>query len=157
MEGEIGEVKQWKDFIAPNKEAKGFYTMQIAGAQAKLAITNVYPIISCRHPFKATFARIVIDTGRKHQIRCQCAFHGHPLIGDTAYGGRPLNHLECGGKHDGNTSLFLHSARIQLPPNDLGVPAVIDAPLTKEFSLTLDNILSGWRLCNIMGGKDDAK
>lgn len=29
---------------------------------------------------------IVLHTGRTHQIRCQCAFHGIPLAGDKKYG-----------------------------------------------------------------------
>jgi 23S rRNA pseudouridine955/2504/2580 synthase len=30
------------------------------------------------------------ETGRRHQIRAHAAFHGHPLAGDSTYGGRPL-------------------------------------------------------------------
>jgi len=29
---------------------------------------------------------IQIDTGRFHQIRCQMAYHGMPLLGDLKYG-----------------------------------------------------------------------
>jgi 23S rRNA pseudouridine1911/1915/1917 synthase len=29
-----------------------------------------------------------LETGRKHQIRVQCAHHGHPIVGDRKYGSR---------------------------------------------------------------------
>ncbi len=41
-------------------------------------------------------------TGRTHQIRVQLASRGHPLLGDTKYGGGP-------------GPLYLHAWRVQLP------------------------------------------
>lgn len=32
--------------------------------------------------------RIELETGRKHQIRLQLSSRGHPIVGDTKYGGR---------------------------------------------------------------------
>lgn len=32
---------------------------------------------------------IHLETGRYHQIRCQCAFAGFPIVGDTKYGAKP--------------------------------------------------------------------
>ena len=37
---------------------------------------------------EVTLVKFEIPTGRKHQIRAQSAFHGFPLLGDRAYGGR---------------------------------------------------------------------
>ena len=34
--------------------------------------------------------RLFPKTGRMHQLRCQAAFRGHPIVGDVAYGGPPL-------------------------------------------------------------------
>lgn len=33
-----------------------------------------------------TQLEITLETGRTHQIRVQCAHHGHPLLGDSLYG-----------------------------------------------------------------------
>ncbi len=37
-----------------------------------------------------TFARILLGTGRSHQIRAQLAHAGYPLLGDGKYGGRRI-------------------------------------------------------------------
>jgi 23S rRNA pseudouridine1911/1915/1917 synthase len=50
-----------------------------------------------------TLVRVRLETGRTHQIRAHFAAIGHPLAGDRAYGGHPLEGL---GRQ------FLHSARI---------------------------------------------
>ena len=36
-----------------------------------------------------TLVRIMLETGRTHQIRVHMAWLGHPVIGDRSYGGRP--------------------------------------------------------------------
>ncbi len=37
---------------------------------------------------KHTYIRCRLETGRTHQIRVHMAYTGHPLLGDTVYGGR---------------------------------------------------------------------
>lgn len=160
LTGVIKENAHWKDCIAPNSntspfDSKQFHTMIAAAddAHGKESITHVYPISSfATEGGEATFARIVIDTGRKHQIRCQCAAHGHPLFGDTSYGATHFCYYGGGkSRFASDASLFLHSARLQFPPNDIGVPHIIDAPLPKEFVKVLDAFLPDWKLYDIMG------
>jgi 23S rRNA pseudouridine1911/1915/1917 synthase len=52
-----------------------------------------------------TLVRARLETGRTHQIRAHFAAIGHPLAGDTEYGGRRVSGLE---------RQFLHSARLAL-------------------------------------------
>ena len=43
---------------------------------------------------KYTYVRCKLETGRTHQIRVHMAYTGHPLLGDTVYGGRRDKGLE---------------------------------------------------------------
>ncbi|MNP61198.1 Ribosomal large subunit pseudouridine synthase D [compost metagenome] len=38
---------------------------------------------------RATLVRLILDTGRTHQIRVHLSYAGHPLVGDQLYGGKP--------------------------------------------------------------------
>lgn len=64
------------------------------------AVTEYRPL--SRHRGK-TLLEVRIRTGVTHQIRCQLALAGHPLAGDTLYGGPRV---------DGLARQFLHAAAI---------------------------------------------
>jgi 23S rRNA pseudouridine1911/1915/1917 synthase len=62
-----------------------------------------------------TLIRCSLETGRTHQIRVHMQSIGHPLAGDPAYGGRPLNlppHLRDAIKALGRQAL--HAERLGL-------------------------------------------
>lgn len=69
-----------------------------------------------------------ILTGRKHQIRIGASRRGHPLLGDSRYGGKPFPYRE-------STSFFLHAWRLTLPgERPPGLPDSLVAPLPARFS-----------------------
>lgn len=47
----------------------------------------------------STLAKIQLHTGRTHQIRVHCSYLGHPLVGDTLYGGKVAMPLQRQGLH----------------------------------------------------------
>ena len=58
---------------------------------------------------KYTYIRCKLETGRTHQIRVHMAHTGHPLLGDTVYGGRRDKGLETQCLHARGLR-FIHPA-----------------------------------------------
>lgn len=76
-----------------------------------------------------TYAKMNLETGRTHQIRVHTSYIGHPIIGDTTYGGGKTPFERAHAKHlDGQC---LHAKELSFPH-----------PKTKEimrFECELDN------------------
>ncbi|MET3576492.1 RluA family pseudouridine synthase [Bhargavaea ullalensis] len=67
---------------------------------------------------RTSLISVELDTGRTHQIRVHLAHLGHPIIGDTLYGGRPA----AGGYR-------LHAGRIAFTHPFTEEPLQIDDPV----------------------------
>jgi 23S rRNA pseudouridine1911/1915/1917 synthase len=70
-------------------------------------------------------------TGRTHQIRVHMAAAGHPIVGDTLYGGAP------------SPRVFLHSWRLSFVHPATGEAVRCVCPLPEELSAILRRINSG--------------
>lgn len=72
----------------------------------------------------AALLRVVLDTGRTHQIRVQLSESGYPVIGDATYGvpGAPRQ--------------LLHAAKLSFPHGAGRVEAV--SPLPKDFAAAIE-------------------
>ena len=157
LEGNLSEEQVWEDYIEKleisNEEAavsndtnlvarseKGFHTVTVNSSadSGKFAHTEVSPLSHGFFNGKAiTLARILIKTGRTHQIRSQSAFHGFPLLGDTAYGGTKIDSKRLG------QDFFLHAAELHIPAdNPIGLPQTIIAPPQKNFSDFIEKFIS---------------
>ncbi len=66
-------------------------------------------------------------TGRTHQLRVHCAAIGAPILGDTAYGGAPVEGL--------SEALHLHARRIVLP-HPAGGTLAVEAGLPAHMAAT---------------------
>ncbi|KXU35792.1 RNA pseudouridine synthase [Cephaloticoccus primus] len=86
-----------------------------------------------------TFARVVTETGRKHQIRAHAQWLGHSLVGDKIYGPDArlyLDFIDSGWSERLAEKLLLprqalHCAEIDL--REAGLDAVFTAPLAADM------------------------
>jgi len=51
--------------------------------------------------------QVILETGRYHQIRCQCAAMGHPILGDIRYGAKQ--------RISNRDAIALHHAKLTFP------------------------------------------
>ena len=81
-------------------------------------------------PVDLSYLEIQLDTGRTHQIRVHLQAIGHPVAGDTRYGG------SLGGL--GLRRPFLHAWRLEFNQPRTGAPISMTAPLPSELVAVLN-------------------
>ena len=85
-----------------------------------------------------TYAGAVLETGRTHQIRVHMAFIGHPLMGDTLYGGgKTVFEKHNAPLLDGQ---MLHAAALILRHPRTGEEMRFEAPLPERFDAILGKL-----------------
>ncbi|MEW9669048.1 RluA family pseudouridine synthase [Ammoniphilus sp. 3BR4] len=123
-----GLLKQKKGTVnAPIGRDRHHSTRRRVSDRGDEAITH-YQLLKLYGHHRISQLELQLETGRTHQIRVHMSHIGHPLLGDTLYGGQ--------------SNLFprqaLHAARIQLPHPltsealDLTIPWPIDLQRLQE-------------------------
>jgi RluA family pseudouridine synthase len=97
FEGRLVEKTYWAMVtgdVQPDEGTWTDYLQKIDGEPRSIVVDERNPAgriailhyrVRERLPGK-TRLEITLETGRTHQIRVQCAHHGHPLLGDSLYG-----------------------------------------------------------------------
>lgn len=89
-------------------------------------------------------------TGRTHQVRVHFAHIGHPLAGDTLYGGRKARsklkpddprRLELQRRLDSLHGQALHARSLAFTHPITGAPMLLEAPLPPDMSAFLEYIM----------------
>jgi 23S rRNA pseudouridine1911/1915/1917 synthase len=111
--------------------------MSTRARRARNAVTRV----TSAHHFKGvSLLKVAIATGRTHQIRVHLSAIGHPIVGDSTYGGvhrrapanlRAVMRLE---------RPFLHSARLVFAHPADGRRVEFESPLPPDLQDVLDDI-----------------
>jgi 23S rRNA pseudouridine1911/1915/1917 synthase len=106
---------------------------------------------------KFTLVRVRIETGRTHQIRVHMASIGHPVVGDTLYGGAGQLTDQVAAQAAQSRAArrkaqpemlrlgrnFLHAARLEFDHPLTGKLLQLEAPLPKELESFLGQLESG--------------
>ena len=114
--------------------------MSSRASRARHAVTR---ITRAHHMPGLTLCQVAIHTGRTHQIRVHLSAIGHPIVGDSLYGGvhrrvpgdiRAVQRLE---------RPFLHAVRLTFTHPRDGRRMEFIAPLPEDLSSVLES-LPGW-------------
>jgi 23S rRNA pseudouridine1911/1915/1917 synthase len=106
---------------------------------------------------KFTLVRVRIETGRTHQIRVHMASIGHPVVGDTLYGGSGQLTDQVASQAAQSKAArrkaeperlklgrnFLHAARLEFTHPRTGKQLELEAPLPEELESFLGRLESG--------------
>jgi 23S rRNA pseudouridine1911/1915/1917 synthase len=101
--------------------------VRVEGGSSKTAQTTVRLLDTCD---QASLVACKLHTGRTHQIRVHMAWLGHPLVGDSLYGGRPLW---------GMARQSLHAARLELKHPITGQPLLFRSTPPADMLLAVES------------------
>jgi len=116
---------------------------QKMSARTKHARNAVTRITRAHHMPAVTLCQVAIHTGRTHQIRVHLSAIGHPIVGDSLYGGV---HRRVAGDIKAVQRLtrpFLHAARLVFHHPEDGRRMEYITPLPDDLMNVLDD-LPGW-------------
>lgn len=126
-----------------NRETRKFYSCLAQGRAMRPMLKIQRPIegVACttQVEIKESFAQSFFGwirplTGRRHQIRIHLAEEGHPLLGDSQYGGPKALTLTSGRTLE-VARVALHASRLELPSGEK-----FEAPLPEDFSGWLQSL-----------------
>ena len=145
-----GEVQAGRRIDAPiGRDPNDRKKMSARARRSREAVTRI--VRTQKFGVVLTLAHIAIYTGRTHQIRVHLNAIGHPIVGDSLYGGvhrrvpgdlRAVRHL---------TRPFLHAARLAFTHPTENRPMEFECPLPEDLQRVLDELteqIHGDRLFN---------
>jgi 23S rRNA pseudouridine1911/1915/1917 synthase len=110
---------------APVGRGEGDPTRMAVSVRGRVARTRYEVEAAYTRPVEVTLLWCRLETGRTHQIRVHLAAIGHPVVGDTRYGGnRPALPL---------SRPFLHAARLAFDHPATGARVTFESPLPADL------------------------
>ncbi len=96
-------------------------------------------------PGPLTLVELTPQTGRTHQLRVHMASEGHPVLGDSAYGGgvsRLAGHPQLFGLKPLVHRQLLHAWRLGVTHPRTGEPLTWETPLPQDFQAVINCLKS---------------
>ena len=124
-----GVFPQKKAIIdAPIGRSKQYFDKMEVCKDGKKAITNLEVIKKYKD---YTLVKLVLETGRTHQIRVHLAYIGYPVHNDSVYSNKVCTDF----------GQFLHSAYLKFKHPITGEVLEFNSKLPEEFQTFIDNLL----------------
>lgn len=79
-----------------------------------------------------SLVKVILETGRTHQIRVHLSHVGAPVLGDALYGRPQVNERCAVGRQ------LLHASAVRFPHPVSGKTVEVKAPLPKDFTIFLE-------------------
>jgi 23S rRNA pseudouridine1911/1915/1917 synthase len=113
------------------RAAKQRHRMAVSGAASRQARTH-FTVLELLP--QETYLEARLETGRTHQIRAHFSAIGHPLTGDTTYGGAERYGLQ---------RQFLHAHRLAFQHPRSGERLSFESPLPEDLAIALEAARGG--------------
>ncbi len=127
VHGRVRQAGQMESWLFHNRQGGQHRMVAPApapvGQRKKLRATTAYEPLDVHRD--RTLLRVTIRTGVTHQIRCQLAYAGFPIVGDRLYGSSEIT----------SSRLFLHAAELTLFHPADGRMLTFRSPLPDIFNL----------------------
>ncbi len=120
VQGNLSEPLHLKNKLLKDEQRNVGRVLPPEDERGKYIETIVRPV-AVSPDRKYSIVEIELVTGRSHQIRAHLSFAGHPLVGDTKYGGKELKSLR-GEWSLGKTTQALHAHKIIIEGNAYEAP-----------------------------------
>lgn len=111
VEGKVIDEEVIDKPILTIKNNKGVARSKVDSKKGKSATTRIYPMLIEGNKSKI---KVVIDTGRTHQIRVHLNNIGFPIIGDAVYG-KPSSNINRVLLHSKITKIFDYEFEARVP------------------------------------------
>ncbi|MBN2021715.1 MAG: RluA family pseudouridine synthase [Pirellulales bacterium] len=122
VEGAISPVEgECVDWLAHDERHRRMWIVGPGAPQAQHARLTYRRLATIE---RFSHVEVMLETGRKHQIRLQLAGRGHPIVGDRKYGSATA----------WPSGIALHARRLVLAHPVGGAPLVFEAPLPRAWA-----------------------
>ena len=138
--GRAGEniAGEWRDHLERSRR-EGRVEVEVIGGKAPNATTG-YTVVERLPIAGVSLLALTPREGRTHQLRVQCARHGHPIAGDDRYGDFTANR-QLQSKA-GLKRMFLVAHKLELRHPRTGKRMFFEAELRPELASVLDTLES---------------